>query len=184
MSESETIELLTRISEGDSTAVEKLAPLVYERLRAIASRYFRKERPNHTLQPTALVNEAYLQLVRRSDLEWEGRTHFLAIAASEMRRILVDHARARSAKKRGGGQARVTLDGITLESERDLDAVELQDAIEKLSTLDPRAARVVELRFYAGLGWEEIAALLGVTPRTIRDDWRTARAWLCAELEP
>ena len=183
MKEPNTLELLTRISEGDRAAVEEFVPVVYDRLRAIASRYFDRERANHTLEPTALVNEAYLQLVRRPDLDWNGRTHFLAIAANEMRRILVDHARGKNAKKRGGGLRRLTLDGTPGELPPEVDVVDLHEALSKLGGLDSRAARVVELRFFTGMKVEEIATILGVTSRTIRDDWRTARAWLRAELE-
>jgi RNA polymerase sigma factor (TIGR02999 family) len=183
MPESNAVQLLTRISAGDRTAIPELVPEVYDRLRAIASRFFQRERADHTLQPTALVNEAYLQLVERTDLDWSGRTHFLAIAASEMRRILVDHARRKHAQKRGGGMHRVTLEGVPEDFSPRVDLLDIHEALERLAGLDERAARVVELRFFAGMSMEEVAAVLGVTSRTIRDDWRTARAWLRTELE-
>ncbi len=182
MRDAATVQLLTRVCEGDRDAARDLMPIVYDRLRALAASYFQRERSDHTLQPTALVNEAFVQLVDRKDPRWNGRTHFFAIAASEMRRILVDHARARHALKRGGGRRRVTLSGLASELPSQLDAMALDDALRSLSEVDERAARIVELRYFGGLAVEEIASVLGVTSRTIRNDWRTARAWLLAEL--
>ena len=158
-------------------------PLVYGRLRALAQSYFLRERAGHTLQPTALVNEAFVQLADRGDRDWAGRTHFFAIASSEMRRILVDHARQKRAVKRGGDRDRVTLDGVSVELAPQIDALALDDALASLSETEPRAARVVELRFFGGLTEDEVAAILDVTSRTVRNDWRAARAWLLSELE-
>jgi RNA polymerase sigma factor (TIGR02999 family) len=176
-------QLLDQMKEGDESAAERLMPLVYAEFRALAARYLKRERANHTLQPTALVNEAYLKLVDQSRVQWQGRTHFFAVGAQAMRRILVDHARRRQRLRHGGQRARVTLDeAVALSPQRDEDVLALDEALERLSKLDPRQAQVVELRFFAGLSVEEVADLLGVSKRTVEGDWTMARAWLHREL--
>ena len=160
-----------------------LAARVYEELRALAARHMRHERPGHTLQPTALANEAYLRMQAQQHVADYGRGQFLALAARMIRRVLVDHARTRHRQKRGGAQSPVTLhDGLEVSGRPDLDMLALHDALERLAALDPRQAEVVELRFFGGLTVEETAAVLGVSPRTVNDDWRAARAWLRREL--
>ena len=175
--------LLAELQAGDTQAARRLMPLVYDEFREIAARYLRRERGNHTLQPTALVNEAYLRLIDQSRVQWQGKTHFFAVGAQAMRRVLVDHARSRERLKRGGQRARVTLDeAVALSPERDEDVLALDEALEKLAALDDRQARIVELRFFAGLNVEEVAQLLGVSKRTVEGDWTMARAWLHREL--
>ncbi|MDX2147561.1 MAG: sigma-70 family RNA polymerase sigma factor [Planctomycetota bacterium] len=179
--------MLRRASSGDPAAVEQLAPIVMHELRAIADRAMKRETPGHTLQPTLLANEAFMRLVGNDAIDWSDRSHFFALAARNIRRILVDHARARSAQKRGGGPdrlARVTLDfaeGVASRSS-DLDVTDVDDALTKLAALDPRQAQVVELRFFGGLTSEQTAQLLGVSKRTVDEDWAMARAWLSLEL--
>jgi RNA polymerase sigma-70 factor (ECF subfamily) len=161
----------------------ELLPLVYDELRSLAARYLRQERPNHTLQPTALVHEAYVALARKRGVEWHGKTHFLATAASQMRRVLVDYARQRNALKRGGHVQMVSLeehDAITPDGV--LDILAIDQALERLEQLNVRQKDVVEMRLFAGLTEIEIAGLLGVSERTVREDWRIARAWLTHEL--
>lgn len=175
---------LTRLSHGDHAAAGDLMPLVYDELRRIAAVHLGRERANHTLQPTALANEAYLKLVDQSRAQWKDRAHFLAVAAEAIRRILIDHARTHRAAKRGAGAAKLTLSfasdvpGPTT----DADLLALEDALEKLTQLSPRQAKVVELRFFAGLDVEQTAEALEVSPRTVKGDWRVARAWLQQEL--
>jgi len=160
-----------------------LFPVVYDELRRLAGAYMRGERPGHTLQPTALVHEAYLRLNRDAEIEWQGRTHFVAMAAIQMRRILVDHARKRNAEKHGGGWDRVTLeDGVALAPDRTVDVVALDLALLKLRTLDVRQSAIAELRLFGGLTEAELGEHLGVSERTIRENWRVARAWLTREL--
>lgn len=176
-------QLLGRMKAGDRSAAERLMPLVYTQFRALAAQYLRKERGNHTLQPTALVNEAYLRLLDQSRVQWQGRTHFFAVGAQAMRRILVDHARRRQRLKHGGQRARVTLDeGVALSPDRDQDVLALDEALVKLAELDERQAKVVELRFFAGLTVDEAAEVLDVSKRTVEGDWTMARAWLHREL--
>jgi RNA polymerase sigma factor (TIGR02999 family) len=164
-------------------ALDRLLPIVHGELRRIASAYLRRERPEHTLQPTALVNEAYLRLAERGEVEWESKTHFLAIAANVMRQILVDHARARRAEKRHGDRVQVQLDeALVVPFERDLDLVWLDNALDRLAALDPQLARVVELRYFGGLTTKEIAEVLGVSTATVEREWATARGWLRREL--
>ncbi len=176
-------QLLTAACRGSDSAVDKLLPLVYGELRRLSNRYFNQERRDHTLQPTALVHEAYLKLVVGESVQWEGRAHFFRVAARAMRRILVDHAIAHTAGKRGGGAARLTLDeSLEVFQERAIDLEALNNALEKLREMDERLCQVVELLFFAGLTQEEAAEILGVTDRTIRRDWTMARTWLRAEL--
>jgi RNA polymerase sigma factor (TIGR02999 family) len=162
---------------GDRDSTRRLMETVYGELRALAGRYMRAERPSHTLQPTALVHEAFLRLVGQT-VEWHGRAHFFAIAAQEMRRVLIDHARRHGRDKRGGALRQVSLDGNALEEETPVDVLALHEAIERLAACDARQARVVELRFYGGLTMPEIAELLGVSEKTAANDWRFAKAWL------
>ena len=169
-----------------AVSAEELLPLVYDDLRRRAALYMRRERLGHTLQPTALVHEAYLKLVDQSRVDWRGRTHFFAVGANVMRRLLIDYARGRGREKRGGGLQRVTLaDSLPSSKETDLDLEQLSslnDALEELARLDERQANIVELRFFAGLKMEEVAHVLGVSKRTAESDWMHARAWLKREL--
>ncbi|MEO1130215.1 MAG: sigma-70 family RNA polymerase sigma factor [Planctomycetota bacterium] len=178
--------LLSRLERGEEDAAEQLLPLVYQQLRAIAGSYFRGQRSDHTLQPTALVHEAYLKLIRASDQQWSDSSHFCAVAATAMRQILHDHADAKRALKRGGPDARkadLEVDHLTTPSgERSVDVVDLDDALGRLSELDPRQARIIELWFFGGLPVERVAEVLDVSSRTVERDWRRAKAWLNAEL--
>jgi RNA polymerase sigma factor (TIGR02999 family) len=174
--------LLHSWRRGDQAAFERLMPLVYDELRRRARHYLRGERPNHTLRPTALVNEAYLRLVKLDRVDWRDRTHFFVVAARQMRRLLVDSARARGYQKRGGGAVRVTFDDALARTQRGPDLVALDDALALLAEKDERKARVVELRFFGGLTNREIAAALGVSEDTITRDWQMAKLWLRREL--
>lgn len=166
-------------SQGDAAARDRLIPLVYDDLRRLAARQLRRERPSHTLQPTALVHEAYLRLLGQKDVVWENRAQFFGIASQMMRRILVDHARGRQAAKREGARLRVTLDeAAAVAGERDVDLVLLDQALDELSALDPRQGRIVELRFFGGLSIEETAEALGISPATVKREWPVAKAWL------
>ena len=175
--------LLQAWSDGDETALARLLPLVEADLRRLARACMRHERNGHTLQPTALVNEAFLRLAGARRLEWQDRAHFMGIAARLMRRVLVDHARTRGYQKRGGGAERVSLDGALLEAaQRPLDVIELDRALETFATVDARRSRVVELRFFGGLTLEETAEVLNVSSETVKRDWRVAKLWLLREL--
>ena len=175
--------LLKEWSDGDQQALDELTPLVYEELRRQAARYLRKERPNHSLQATALINEAFLRLIDVTDVQWQNRAHFFAIAAKLMRRILVDHARKRDAEKRGGPQVFLTLDeGLAWATEPDVDLLAIDEALDRLAIIDEQQARVVELRFFSGLTVEETATALGISPKTVKRDWSVARAWLKREI--
>jgi len=172
-------------AKGDSGAAARLLPLVYNELRALAARFMRREKPDHTLQPTALVHEAYVRLVDESRVDWRGKTHFFALAARQMRRVLIDSARSHQAQKRGGGLGRVTLDEALLPSAGpSFDVFALDEALQRLADLSSRQAQVVELRFFGGLSVEETAQFLGVSAPTVKNDWRAARAWLLRELRP
>jgi RNA polymerase sigma-70 factor (ECF subfamily) len=180
---SQTTELLQAMSAGSRSAAEQLLPVVYEELRGLAAGYLRRERPDHTLQPTALVHEAYMRLVGDNQPSWSGRAHFLAVAAQAMRRALVNHAVARNAEKRGGGRTLLTLDAaLTPAAAPGIDALDLSDAIDRLAALDERKSRLLEMRFFAGMTMEETAGVLGVSLSTAESDWRFARAWLAYEL--
>ena len=171
--------LLMDWSNGDRDALERLMPLVYEELRSIARRHLSREDPSHTLQSTALVHEAYLRLVDQERVQWQNRAHFFAVAAQMVRRILLDHARRQNAEKRGGKAAVLTLDeGLVAEPQRDIDLVALDEALNALAELDAQQARVVELRFFAGLTIAETAEAMGISGRTVQRDWITAKAWL------
>ena len=175
--------LLLNWGQGDQGAREALIPLVYDELRRLARRSLRRERPDHTLQSAALVNEAYLRLIRQEHPQWQNRAHFFGVAAQLMRHILVDHARNRAAAKRGAGAPRLTLDpDIALPQERDVDLMALDDALNQLAALDPQQSRLVELRFFGGLSIEETSVVLGVSPATVKREWATARAWLQREM--
>lgn len=175
--------LLEQLRAGDQQAESRLMRAVYPKLRRIARRHLRAEHPGHTLQATALVNEAYLRLVGQMDKDWKNRSHFFAVAASLIRRILVDHARYRKAQKRDGGMRRIELtDGLAISEDRLDEVLMIHEALERLAAWDPRQCRVVELRFFAGLSDEEVAEAIGVTPRTVKRDWKIARAWLHGEL--
>lgn len=176
--------LLQAASGGDAQAAETLLTVVYADLRARAGSMMRREAPNHTLQPTALVHEAWVRLVAQSQVDWQGRSHFFALAARMMRRVLVDHARSRLRGKRGGGRSRLdleSLDGLT--PEHDPVLVALDDALETLAALDPKQAELVVLRYFGGLTMEEAAQALGVSKRAAEAEWTLAKAWLRRELE-
>ena len=175
--------LLVAWAAGDKSALDKLMPLVYRELRYLAKRQMRRERRDHTLQTTDLVNEAYLRLVQQREAQWQHRSQFFAIAASLMRRILVDHARRRGYQKRGGGAFRLTIDDLVVASPTPAhDIVALDDALRELDRRDKRKATVVELRYFGGLTVEEIADLLGVAPITVKRDWAMAKAWLYRQI--
>lgn len=177
--------LLLAWRAGDAAAGEQLLPAIYAELHRQAARAMRRESPEHTLQATALVHEAYLRLVDQNRVEWRNRAHFFGVAAQLMRRILVDHARGRDAAKRGGGIKAVTLsdvDAAGSPGEKDLDVLALNEALETLAVLDPRQARLVELRYFTGLNIEETAEALDISPATVKREWAIARAWLRREL--
>jgi len=176
-------QLLEQARGGDSLALEKLVPLVYGELHRLAARYVRRERPGQSLQATALVHEAYLRLLKDDDLSFQNRAHFLGIAARSMRQILVEHARARGAEKRGGARRRITLDESVAAGEaRDVDLLALDEALDRLARQDANQARIIELRFFGGLTNEETAEALGISPATVKRAWTVARAWLFREL--
>jgi RNA polymerase sigma factor (TIGR02999 family) len=175
----EVTELLHGWSDGDASARDRLIPLVYEELRRLARSQLRRERSDHTLSSAALIHEAYLRLTGQRSVSWRDRAHFFGVAASLMRRVLVDHARARNARIRGGGARRVPLeDAVGLGEEPDIDVLAVHQALCGLEALDPDLARLVELRFFAGLDLEETGAALGVSRATVARDWQMARAWL------
>jgi RNA polymerase sigma factor (TIGR02999 family) len=178
--------LLTALREGDRSGLEQLIPVVYEELRDLAAHYIRRERPDHTLQPTALVHEAYMRLaghVEQHGADWRDRAHFFGVAARVMRQVLVDHARAHQAAKRGSGQARVTLsECVRMVEDETVDLLALDVALTRLASLDADQARLVELRFFAGLTVEETAEVVGRSPTSVKREWRAARAWLHREL--
>jgi len=179
----EVTSLLRAWSDGNKEALDRLTPLVYRELHHIAERLMAHERPGHTLQTTALVNEAYLRLVDVQQVNFQDRAHFLAICARAMRRILVDYARSRDSTKRGAGQVRMEIDeGLTAEWSPDSNLLEVDDALNRLAALDPRKSQVVELRFFGGLSVEETAEALKISPETVMRDWRLAKAWLYREL--
>ena len=176
-------QLLFELKGGNKSAEEQLIPLVYKELHRIASARLRNETPHHSLQPTALVHEAYLKLTKLREIDWQGRSHFFAVSATIMRRILVDHARANQTKKRGEGGTLVSLNDATVPApERELEILALDEALKKLAKLDERKSKIVELRFFAGMNEEETGAVLGISARTVKRDWRVAKAWLYAEL--
>jgi len=176
-------QLLIDWSNGDRSAFDELMPLVYEELRRLAHHYMSRERVGHTLQTTALVNEAYIRLVNRKDVHWQNRAHFFAISAQLMRTILVDHARSHGYAKRGGGVRQIPLDeSVVVAPDRTEEVIELDEALTRLATFDSQQSRIVELKFFGGLTIEETAAVLGISPATVKREWNTARAWLFREL--
>lgn len=182
-SPSQVTELLARWSHGEEAAREKLVPLVYDELRRVARRCLAGQPQDQTLQSTALVHEAYLRLVGRSEVHWQNRVHFFAVAARLMRGILVDHARMRHAAKRGGSNLTLTLDdALAPPKQRELDLVAIDDALNALATLDPKQGQLVELRFFAGLSIEDTSRVMGLSPATVKREWATARAWLYGEM--
>ena len=178
----EITQLLTKWSSGDKAALDELIPLVYPELRRLARTYMRRENSAHTLQTSALINEAYLRLVNQQDVEWKNRAHFYAVAAQVMRHILVDHARKYQYRKRGGGAEHVPFDELTVMcDERAAELIALDDALSRLATLDPRKSHIVELRFFGGLTVDETAEVMKLAPITIMREWRAAKAWLGRE---
>jgi RNA polymerase sigma factor (TIGR02999 family) len=179
--EKEVTLLLKKINDGErgGSAPEKLLPLVYDELRRLAYGYLQNERRDHTLQPTALVHEAYIRLVDWENVSWQNRAHFFAVAAQVMRRILVDHARRKNAQKREGAREKMTLDeAVSLSAEREIDLIMLDEALEDLANLDPTQSKIVELRFFGGLTVEETAHALDISPSTVKREWTAAKAWL------
>lgn len=176
-------DLLVKLNGTNQAAVAaELMPLVYDQLRELAGRYFRHERRGHTLQPTALVHEAYLRLLEQTRIDWQGRTQFFAVAAVMMRRVLVDYARAQQRARRGGGRCKMQLDSHNSPVEgAECEVLAVHEALEHLAVLDERGAKVVEMRFFGGLTMEEIAAALGVSKRTVENDWKHAKVWLRSE---
>ena len=183
-SSQEVSQLLIAWGDGDQKALEKLIPLVYRELHRLASRYMRRERPGHTLQTSALVNETYLKLVDQKNVRWQNRAHFFGVAAQLMRRILVDHARTHLRAKRGGHLTKVSLDETAIVSlNKAAEFIVLDDALTGLAEIDPQKSRIVEMKIFCGLSTEEIALVEKVSPRTIRREWRRAKAWLHRELQ-
>ena len=183
VSQQRVTNLLTRWSNGDDAAVAELTPLVYEELRRIAHRHMGGQRPDHTLQTTALVNEAYMRLADQTNPSWQNRAHFFAVAARAMRQILVSYARGQQAQKRGGGALKVNLDDAALVSPGESkEIIELHEALEQLSALDSRKAQIVELKYFGGLSYDEIAEVLKISRITVRRDWEFAKVWLYTEL--
>jgi RNA polymerase sigma-70 factor, ECF subfamily len=179
----EATKLLDSASGGDCSALEKLIPIVYGELHRLAAHYLQRERPGHTLQPTALVHEAFLRLIDRPEMSWQNRAHFIGVAAQAMRRILVDYARERRAAKRDGGRVKVTLDeSLGASNERTFDVLAIDEALSRLTRKYPRHGQIVELRFFGGFTVEEIAEALGIAPATVKRQWILARAWLKREL--
>lgn len=179
----EVTRLLLAWNDGDESALDKLVPQVYQELRRLARRQMRRERPDHSLQTTALINEAYLRLIDLRNVQWQNRAHFFALCARLMRRILVDFARSRHYAKRGGGAQPVSLDqSMVVSPERSMDLVAVDDALKALTKVDGRKGQVVELRFFGGLTVEETAEVLKVSPETVRRDWKLAKVWLLREL--
>jgi RNA polymerase sigma-70 factor, ECF subfamily len=180
---SDVTQLLREWSRGDQSVVEQLTPLVYSELRRLADGYMRRERPDHTLQPTALIHEAYIRLIQQSQPEWHSRSHFFRFAAHLMRQILVDHARTRRAEKRGGDAERVPFDGMEIAAASDaVDALAIDEALERMAAFDPRKAQILELKFFGGMTEEAVAEALGISVRTLGRELRLAKAWMAQAL--
>jgi RNA polymerase sigma factor (TIGR02999 family) len=179
-------QLLVKFTDGNGDVLEELLPLIYRELRTLANNYLRRERADHTLQPTALVHEAYMRLVDQRSVRWQNRAHFFGVAANIMRRILVDHARRRGADKRGGEFEKQQLEEalVVVSSEKSVELLALDEALETLERVDPQKARLVELRYFAGLSVEETAEVLGVSAITVKRQWRLAKAWLYGQVSP
>ena len=176
---SQVSQLLMNWSEGDKAALDQLIPLVHAELRRLAKRYMGRQNPGHTLQTSALINEAYLRLVDQQSVQWQDRAHFFAVSAQIMRNILIDHARKYQYAKRGGGARKVSLDeSAVMPEQRAAELVVLDDALDKLATVDPRKSQIVELRFFGGLSYDETAEVMKISARTVQREWRAARAWL------
>lgn len=176
--------LLRAAQAGDRAALDELLPVVYRELRQIAAHHLAQERPGHTLQATALVHEAYLRLIDQHSVDWRNRAHFFSIAAEMMRRVLVNHAVSRRAQKRGAGETLLSLDEVvSFPNRQDVDLILLDEALTRMAELDPLQARIVEMRFFAGLKVEEVAAVLGVSDSEVKREWRSAKAWLTAQLK-
>ncbi|MCI0488297.1 MAG: sigma-70 family RNA polymerase sigma factor [Blastocatellia bacterium] len=176
--------LLNDWSDGDSTALDELMPILYDELRSLAAHYLRRERADHTLQPTALVHEAYFRLVDQNDVHWQNRAHFFGVTAQMMRRVLIDHAKSHRRAKRGGGIIKVDLDQAAgLSAEQVSEALALDDVLDALARIDPRKGKIVELRYFGGLSVEETAEVLGISPTTVMRDWALAKAWLYNEIK-
>jgi RNA polymerase sigma-70 factor (ECF subfamily) len=176
--------LLKKLSEGNQDAAQQLIPVIYQELHRLAAGHLRYERPDHTLQPTALVHEAYIKLVAQRNTDWQSRAHFFAVASKLMRRILVDYARRHLRAKRGGGQAKLSLDDVLLVStDRPDNMLGLDESLTRLEKLDARQGRIVELRYFGGLKIEEVAEILSISPTTVRREWTSAKAWLYGELK-
>ena len=174
---------LLELSAGGTDAAARLWPLVYDELRRLAASYLQRERPDHTLQPTALVHEAYLRLIDQSRVDWKNRAHFCAVASDMMRRILVDHARKHQAVKRGGGQTRISLDeAVSFPQDVEIDVLAVDEALLDLARLDPQQGRLVELRFFGGLTLDETAEVMGISRSTVQREWNMAKAWLYNQL--
>ena len=183
-SPSDVTRLLVQLTDGDRDVLHELLPLVYDELRKLAANYLRRERDGHTLQPTALVHEAYLRLVDQTQVRWQNRAHFFGVAAQMMRRILVDYARTHNAEKRGGDLQLLSLDeNIDVAGTRAADLVALDEALDRLAAIDEQKSRIVELRFFGGLSVEETAEVLGVSAPTIKRQWRMAKAWLYGQVQ-
>ena len=183
-SRSEVTRLLSQWTDGRQDALDRLLPQVYAELRRLASSYLRRERPNHTLQATALVHEAFLKLVDQRAVRWQNRAHFFGIAAQAMRRILVDHARAHAAGKRGAGERPVSLDdALVVTAAPDIDLLALDEVLTRLAAIDPQQSRIIELRYFGGLTMEETAEVMHISPATVGREWTMAKAWLYAELK-
>jgi RNA polymerase sigma-70 factor, ECF subfamily len=176
--------LLKAMNRGDKSAADQLLPIVYSELHRLAKSYMSRERRDHTLQPTALINQAYLRIAQQEHMEWQNHAHFIGFAANVMRRVLVDHARERNAAMRGGGRMRVELDdGIAASPETSAEILQLEEALTRLEQLNPRQAQVVEMRYFGGLSVEEVASILGIAPRSVKRDWALARMWLYQEIQ-
>lgn len=174
---------IKRWQAGDGGAINDLTPVIYDELRRIAAQYLRKERPHHTLQPTDLAHEAFLKLIDVGGIDWQGRAHFFAVSAQVIRHILVDHARARAADKRGGGAERIELtEALCICNEPDIDLLVLNEALEELASFDPQQSEIIELRFFGGLTIEETAAVIGISPATVKREWALAKAWLSQKI--
>lgn len=179
----EITEVLKKVRQGDQRAVDELLPMVYDQLRLLAHQYFKQQPSVHTLQPTAVVHEAYLKLCKQQDVDWRNRSHFFAVSANAMRNILVDHARGKAAEKRGGGLQRIEFDEGLLDGiQSDENVLALDEALTKLEKLDQRQAKIVELRFFGGLIVKEIAEAMGISKRTVELEWKMIRVWLRREL--
>jgi RNA polymerase sigma factor (TIGR02999 family) len=183
-SQNEVTQMLAQLAGGNREVIDKLLPLVYDKLRELAANYLRRERSGHTMQATALVHEAYLKLVDQQELRWQNRAHFFGVAAQAMRRILVDYARGHRAAKRGHGQPKVALDEVAaISEERSEEIVALDEALTKLAAFDPQQSKIVELRYFSGLTLEETAEALGISASTVKREWNMAKAWLHREIK-